>query len=120
MLIRRVSRLAQMLIIVGVLLAGGTEAQAVDPVWTAMGAVVGIEAGWKIDHMSVWHTGPVVNPAKCKTTTVGYGTDPTDPGHSLFHTVLLSAFMNKKEVQLLIDGDICVFGKPKLISVKIR
>jgi hypothetical protein len=39
-------------------------------------------------------------------------------GHSLFHTLLLSAFLNRKEVSLLIDG--CVFSKPRIIAAKIR
>ena len=41
-----------------------------------------------------------------------------DPGRSLFHTVALAAFLNRKEVQLLISG--CVFDKPKIIAVGIR
>ena len=48
----------------------------------------------------------------------GYATNPADPGHSLFHTPLLSGFLNRKEVALLISG--CAYGKPRVIAVKLR
>jgi hypothetical protein len=86
--------------------------------WTGFGSVQYIEAGWAQDTMAVTHSAPVVNPNGCSVTSAGYATDPTDPGRSLFHTVALAAFLNRKEVQLLISG--CVFNKPRIIAVGVR
>lgn len=63
--------------------------------------------------MAVYHSAPPVNPAGCSVTNAGYETD-----QSLIHTILLNAFVNKKEVQLLIRD--CVNDKPQIIAVNIR
>ncbi len=68
--------------------------------------------------MAVYHSAPLVNPDHCSVTNGGYTTNSNDPDHSLFHTILLNAFMNKKEVQLLIRN--CVNDKPQIIGVNIR
>ena len=60
----------------------------------------------------------MVNPGGCSVTNAGYATNPADTGHSLFHTLLLSAFLNRKEVAILVSG--CVFDKPRIIGVKIH
>ena len=86
--------------------------------WSGFGSIKYIEAGWSQDTMAVYHSAPTVNPNGCRVTSAGYATDPADPGRSLFHTVALAAFLNRKEVQLLISG--CVFDKPKIIAVGIR
>jgi hypothetical protein len=117
MLNTMVSRTAQVLIIGGMLLMGGNVAQGAGEAWSSQGTITWIQAGWSQDTMAVGHTAPLVNPANCPVKNDGYATDPADPGHSLFHTVALSAFMNKRNVQFLIAG--CIFGKPKIIAVKI-
>ena len=86
--------------------------------YTAWGSVQDLEAGWGDDAMSIRHSGAMVNPAACPVTNGGYATTPADPGHSLFHTLLLSGFLNRKEVALLISG--CSYGKPRVIAVKLR
>jgi hypothetical protein len=88
------------------------------PQYTQWGSVQDLEAGWGVDAMSIRHSAPLMNPSACSVTNAGYATNPADTGHSLFHTLLLSAFLNRKEVSLLIDG--CVFNKPRVIAVKIR
>ena len=98
----------------GLSLAAPAGAQSV----TAWGSVQRIEAGWAEDTMAVWHSGAMVNPSNCSVTTAGYATSPADPGHSLFHTVILSAWLNRKEVMLRIAG--CVYNKPRIISVSVR
>ena len=56
----------------------------------------------------------------CTTTTYGYATATEDPGHTLFHTIAMTAFLNKREVQFLIAGPgSCSYGKPKIIAVKM-
>ena len=86
--------------------------------YTDWGSVQELEAGWVLDAMAVRHSAPMVNPGGCSVTNAGYATNPADAGHSLFHTLLLSAFLNRKEVALLVSG--CAFDKPRIISVKIR
>lgn len=94
-----------------------TPAQAA-PQYSQWGSVQELEGGWAQDTMAVRHSAPMVNPDGCAVTNAGYATDPADPGHSLFHTLLLSAFLNRKEVALLISG--CAFSKPRIIAVKIH
>lgn len=85
---------------------------------TEWGTITWLEVGWTEDSMTIQHSSPnFVNPNGCPVAG-SYATDPKDPGHSLFHTVALSAFMNKKQVSLLIHG--CVYGKPKIIAVGVR
>ena len=88
------------------------------PQYTQWGSVQELEAGWALDTMAVRHSAPLVNPDGCPVRDAGYATNPSDTGHSLFHTLLLSAFLNRKEVALLISG--CVFDKPCIIAVKIH
>src|SRR5829696_5376523 len=91
---------------------------AVAPQYTQWGSVQELEGGWGVDAMSVRHSAPLVNPDGCSVTTAGYATNPADTGHSVFHTLLLSTFLNRKEVSLLVSG--CVFDKPRIISVKVH
>ena len=116
MLTRILSRTAQMVAIVGICLTVANGAQAAEQ-WTGWGVINQIEAGWSADTMAVTHSASIVNPDGCAVTNYGYATDPNDSGRSLFHTVALTAFMNKKKVALLIAG--CVYNKPKIIAVKI-
>jgi len=82
------------------------------------GAVQSVEAGWVQNTMGVLHSAPLVNPAGCTITGAGYATNPADPGVNLFHTLLLSALLNRIEVQLLVEG--CAFNKPRIIAVTLR
>ncbi len=85
---------------------------------TDWGNITWLEVGWTEDSMSIQHSAPnFVNPNHCPVEG-SYATDPKDPGHSLFHTVALSAFMNKKQVSLLVLG--CAYGKPKIIAIGVR
>jgi hypothetical protein len=106
-------------IILGVLAtAAAGPAWAQSPQWTDWGSVRELEAGWSQDTVAVYHSAAIKNPDGCAVTNAGYATNPADPGHSLFHTVLLSAFMNRKEVHILLSG--CVFDKPRIIAVGTR
>ena len=93
-----------------------TEAQPAN-VFTQYGSVQELEAGWVEDSIAVIHSASMVNPGGCPTTNGGYATNPNDGGYNLFHTLLLSAFLNRKEVSLLISG--CVYGKSHIIAVKV-
>lgn len=111
---RNVSRLG---IIVAAAVLFGEVAQAAET-YSDWGSVRSIETGWVLDTMAVSHSATMVNPDGCRVTNAGYATNPADPGHNLFHTVTLSAFLNRKEVRFLISG--CVFDKPRIIGVSIR
>lgn len=117
MLATRVKRTAQIMCVLGALLAGASHAQAQTPTYTPRGTIKTIEAGWSLETMAVWHSATMVNPSNCLVTNGGYATDPADTGRSLFHSVILNAFLNKREVQLVISG--CAFNKPKIIGVKV-
>ena len=88
------------------------------PQYTAWGSVQDLEGGWGADVMGVRHSAPLLNPDGCAVTNAGYATTATDAGHSLFHTLLLSALLNRREVSLLISG--CSYSKPRVLAVKIR
>lgn len=91
---------------------------AAAPAYSGWGLVRNLEAGWAADTMSVLHSAPQINPGACSVTTAGYATSPDDPGRALYQTLLLSALLNRREVNILADG--CVFEKPKVIGVSIR
>jgi hypothetical protein len=97
--------------------ASASPAQAA-PQYSAWGSVQWIMSGWTQDTMAVIHSAPMVNPGGCSVTNAGYATNPADAGRSLFHTIALSAFLNRKEVRFVVDG--CVFNKPRIIGVDIR
>src|SRR5687768_16488830 len=92
--------------------------RAADPQYTQWGSVQDLEGGWGADVMSVRHSAPLVNPDGCSVTNAGHATSAADAGHSLFHTLLLSALLNRRGVSMLISG--CSFNKPRVLSVKIR
>jgi hypothetical protein len=86
--------------------------------WTEWGVISWIDAGWKEDTMAVHLAAPTVNPDSCPFPDGGYATNPNDAGHSLFHTIALSALMNKRQVHFLISE--CAYGKPRIIGVGVR
>jgi hypothetical protein len=87
---------------------------------TPWAKVVALQAGWTIDQMLVFtdQPAPITNPGGCNVTTNGYVTNPADSGHNLFHTILLSALLNAREVQFVIFD--CWSDRPRIISVGIR
>lgn len=86
--------------------------------WTEWGAIQNLEGGWGADTLTIRHSPTFVNPGVCSVTNVGYATDPSDTGRGLYHALALSAFMNRKEVAILLQG--CVFDKPRIIAVSVR
>jgi hypothetical protein len=94
--------------------------QAQAQTWTGFGSIQYIEGGWSLDSMAVTLSTGLTNPKGCPVTNAGYATDPADPGHNLFHTIALAAFLNRKEVQLLISATECAFLKPKMIAIGIH
>jgi hypothetical protein len=93
-------------------------ASAAGPAYTEWGSVTLLEGGWAVNSATAWHSAPLINPDGCSVTNAGYATSPADDGRNLFHTLLLSAFLNRKEATLLISG--CVFNKPRIVAVRLR
>jgi hypothetical protein len=108
----------------------------IKPKYSEFGNITGLETGWSDDTMSVRLDAPFVNSATvefspvvtqtggggvdfkpCSTTNAGYALDPKDPGVKVHEAVLLSAFLARRKVQVLVEG--CVFSKPRIIAVGI-
>lgn len=105
-------------LLLALVLISTSSAAMAQEAWSQYGAVQELEAGWVEDTMALRHAAPMVNPSGCSVTNAGYATNPADPGHSLFHTLLLSALLNRKEVAVLVSG--CAYSKPRIIAVKIH
>jgi hypothetical protein len=89
-----------------------------DPEFTDWGTVVSLQGGWVVDQALVFHSAPLKNPDHCTVTNNGYITNLEHAGHTLFHTMLLSALLTRREVALVIGG--CRENRPQIISVAIR
>src|SRR5262245_17785139 len=83
--------------------------------WTR---IMEIRTGWVVDAMAVFTRAPLANPGGCQTRDAGYSTNPADSGHQLFHSVLLAALINGRDVRILAEG--CAFEQPRIIGVDIR
>ncbi len=114
---KRSIQVAPLIAILGISLALENGAEAAET-WTSWGPITSLEPGWRLDTMAVWHSAPMTNPDGCPVSNAGYATDPSDPGHTLFHTVMLSAFLNHKDVRFLLSG--CIYNKPHIIAVGVR
>lgn len=99
-----------------ILVALSSQARAQEA-FTDWGLIQMVSGGWKLNTVAVFHSAPFVN-VGCDETKGGYSTEPADPGVNLFHDMLLSAFMNNKEVQFRLEG--CAFGKPRISGVNVR
>lgn len=102
-------------------------------VYSKWGHITSLETGWADDTMSVGLDAPFVNSGEwtggtifggpppfvkpCTTTNAGYALDPRDPGVKVHEAVLLSAFLTRKKVYVIVQG--CVFSKPRIIAVGI-
>jgi hypothetical protein len=89
---------------------------------TAASPVVRIKflgSGWTYDQMAVFTDQqlPLTSTGGCLPQADRYVTEPSDAGHSLFHAILLSAFLNGRQVQFVVSG--CYLNFPRIISVSI-
>ncbi len=78
-----------------------------------------LQAGWVVDRMLVFPaSGPLFNPDGCAIVNNGYIINENDPGHRTFYAMLLTAFVNQRNVQVIVHQ--CFEGRPRIISVTIR
>jgi hypothetical protein len=96
----------------------GASANPPYPPYTDWGSVTQLEGGWGVNSATAYHSAPLFNPDGCGITNAGYATSPDDAGSNLFHTLLLTSFLNRKQAALVISG--CVFGKPRIVGVRLR
>jgi hypothetical protein len=82
------------------------------------GTLVSLQAGWVVDRMLVFHSAPIRNPGACSVLNNGYIINETDGGRSTFYAFLMSALLNKREVQFVVSG--CFENRPRIVSVSIR
>jgi hypothetical protein len=86
---------------------------------TPWGTLVALQGGWGIDRMLVFHNMPMTNAEPpCNLLTNGYIVNESQTGHDLFNTMLLTALLNRREVQFVILG--CFENRPQIVSVSIR
>lgn len=104
-------------LVAGVVITSGS-VLAQEVVVSDWGSITLVSAGWTVPSIAVYHTAPIKNPGHCPVLNGGYATDPQDSGAQLFNTVALSAFMNRREVQIIVSG--CAFGKPRLVGINAR
>ena len=87
--------------------------------FTPWGKIVALQSGWVIDRTLVFHdVSGMTNPDGCPLETNGYILNETHVGRNLFNTMLLSAFLNGREVAMVISG--CYQDRPQVVSVAIH
>jgi hypothetical protein len=87
--------------------------------FTPWGRVTTLQNGWVVDRMLVFQgAGALTNPDGCPLVTNGYIINETDPDRRASYTMLLAAFLNQREVALVISG--CFQQRPRIVSVAIR
>jgi hypothetical protein len=86
------------------------------PVQTPTGFITSLHGGWVNANLRVKTDFAWNNPENCSYTD-GYMVDAADPGHELFSSMLISAFMSGKRIQLVLDG--CAHERPRIISVEL-
>jgi hypothetical protein len=68
---------------------------------------------------------PIVNPANCPhdpdsdRPPRGYATDSSQPGYHTFYAAALLAFAERADVEVVVDDEGCVAGRPRLIGINI-
>jgi hypothetical protein len=103
--------------IVPVLLLAGFSGNAMAaPASTPSGNITRLSGGWVNANLRVITDFAWTNPENC-TYTDGYMVDPADSGHELLSSILLSASMSRRRIQLTVDG--CSQGRPRIIGVDI-
>jgi hypothetical protein len=114
---RTFNRMVQIasVVIATAMFAGPSYAQNAVSDW---GSLVSLQAGWIVDRMLVFHSAPLRNPGGCSTTNNGYIINETDGGRSTFYALLMSALLNRREVQFVVSG--CFENRPRIVSVSIR
>ena len=98
------------------LIAGVCGEALAAPSGTPSGNITRLSGGWVSANLRVLTDFAWTNPENC-TYSDGYMVDPADSGHELLSSMLLSASMSRRRIQLTLDG--CSQGRPRIIGVEI-
>ena len=98
------------------LLFGEAAAAVASPANTPSGNITFLSGGWVNANLRVKTDFTWTNPEGCQYSD-GYMIDPADSGHELLSSMLLSAFISRRKIQLMLDG--CTLGRPRIIGVDI-
>lgn len=92
------------------------------PQFTPWRKVIALQHGWYVERTLVFLEGTtdvnIVNPDSCSLRNNGYILNENHTGRNLFNAMLLSAFLNGREVAMVISG--CFDNRPQVISVAIH
>lgn len=77
-----------------------------------------IRTGWNAEQFGIVTVAPIVNPAKCPTED-GYVTNHDQPGYHTYYAAALLAYAERATVVVVVAGEGCVAGRPKLIGINI-
>jgi hypothetical protein len=86
------------------------------PTETAQGFITFYGAGWTNAVVRVQIDVPLTNPDGCAYTD-GYVTDSAMAGAQLFNSTLLTAYVSRKKVSVVIDG--CSASRARIIGVYV-
>jgi hypothetical protein len=83
------------------------------------GPITRIFTGHEKDQFGI-HVAPQINPSgNPDCNQPGYATDSDQPGYHTFYAAALLAFAERATVEVLVDDEGCVAGRPKLIGINI-
>lgn len=77
-----------------------------------------IRTGWNSDQFAIVTNEPILNPAKCSTPD-GYITDASQPGYNTYYAAALTAFVERVQINVIVDDRVCILGRPKLIGIDL-
>jgi hypothetical protein len=84
------------------------------------GEITRIFTGHEKDLFGVHIGAPQINPSgNPDCNQPGYATDSDQPGYRTFYAAVLLAFTMRATVEVVVDDEGCVAGRPKLIGVNI-
>jgi hypothetical protein len=84
-----------------------------------------IFTGHEKEQFGIHTVAPTINPANCphdpdsERPPNGYATDSSQPGYHTFYAAALLAFAERADVEVVVDDEGCVAGRPRLIGLNI-
>jgi len=80
-----------------------------------------IFTGHEKDLFGIHTVAPQINPSNNpECNQPGYATDSSQPGYHTFYAAALLAFAERADVEVVVDDEGCVAGRPKLIGLNIK
>jgi hypothetical protein len=84
------------------------------------GQITRVFTGHEKDLFGIHTTAPQINPSgNPECNQPGYATDSSQPGYNTFYAAALLAFAERADVEVVVDDEGCVEGRPRLIGINI-